>query len=98
MLTCKHHVSILKPSLSNQRRIKRAAIPRGRDSSGTFADRGEHPARALKVLLLFKGLGNTSPDMLKIRYDRTCGQCLLGVMNPRVVFALLFQAEKYTTC
>jgi hypothetical protein len=45
----------LEDKVDYQRRIKRAAIPRARDSLGTFAESGRHPPRALEVLTLFRG-------------------------------------------
>jgi hypothetical protein len=84
----------IEDKLDYQRRVKRAAIPRARDSPGTFAEREGHPANALEVLMLIKGLSDPSPDkLLKLRYGCTCDQCLLGILSPRVAFALLFQAE-----
>lgn len=84
----------LEDKLGHQRRIKRAGIPRAYDSPGTFAKRGRYPANALEVLKLFMGLSDPSVDgLLTLCYGCTCNQCLLGILSPRVVSAMLFQAE-----
>jgi hypothetical protein len=55
--------------------IKRAAIPRARDSPGTFAESGGQPPRALEVLTLFRGPPPSSDRPLRLSYGCHCGQC-----------------------
>jgi hypothetical protein len=72
--------------------IKRAAIPCARDSPRTFAESGGHQPRALEVLTLFRGLPPASDRPLRLSYGVIAANAS-GIMSPRVVFALLFQAK-----
>jgi hypothetical protein len=83
----------LEDKLDYQRRIKRAAIPRARDSPGTFAESGGHPPRALEVLSLFRGPPPSLDRLLRLSYGCSCDQCLSGIVSPKVALALLVQAE-----
>ena len=86
----------LEDKLDYQRRIKRAAIPRARDSPGKFAASGGHPPRALEVVMLLKGQFSgpfpSADECLRLRYGCACGECLAGIISPRVASALLHQA------
>jgi hypothetical protein len=49
---------------------------------------------SVACLLLLKGLTNPSAlDRLRIKYGCTCGQCVLGILSPRMRFALQCAGE-----
>lgn len=49
---------------------------------------------AVKTLMKLRGLTHTTPiDEARLKYGCTCGQCLAGLLSPRMRFSLICQAE-----